>query len=312
MSQTSDLIWAERYRPATLDDCIIPASTKASLSEAVNNKNVINMLLYGPAGTGKTSACKAIANDLGADMLYINASLTRSIDVIRTDVVQFSSSASFTGAPKIVLLDECDGLTKDAQNSLKGVIEQFKNTRFFFTSNNVNDIIEPIRSRCSNINFRIGSDEKPKMASAFYRRVNKILQENSLEADKTVILELINRHFPDYRRILNELQAYSINGKIDIGILSVVHDEIFKPLINILREGNFPAMRNWVATNTHLTPREIFRKFYDECSEYFQNNYLPQLILTLSEYDYKASCSVDEEIVVAAALTDIMSGAVWK
>lgn len=306
-----NLVWNEKYRPHTLDDCILPEATKRSFREAIDSGNLSNLLLFGPAGTGKTSACRAVANEIGSDILYINASLERGIDTVQTKVTSFSSAASFTGAPKIVLLDEFDGLTSIAQNSLKGVIEEFTSTRFFFTSNHINKVAEAIRSRCVNVNFRISAEDKPKMATKFFKRVCYILDQEKITYDRAVIAQLINKYFPDFRRTLNELQAYALNGTIDVGILSAGVTTYFNSLVEIMKARDFRKLRGWVAENKHLDAHVIFRSFYDECYTYFLPGAVPNIVLILSDYEFKASQSVDPEIVTTAALTEIMTIAQW-
>lgn len=312
MSDIDRLIWAEAYRPKTIEDCILPAETKQMLAEAISSGDIPNMLMYGPAGTGKTSACRAIANELGADILYINASLERDLDTIRTRVVSFSSSVSFSGGLKIVLMDEFDGMMLVQQNALKGVIEEFTNARFFFTSNHVNKIIDPIKSRCVNINFKIDSKEKPKLASKFFKRVVSILKEREVSFDEKVVAQLVTKYFPDFRRTLNELQRYSVGGKIDAGILVEQDSESFKDLFSAMKDKNFTAVRKWVAINKDVDSQVLFRDLYDNGSDLFEPNCLPQLILILADYSFKATHSVDSEILVAAAMTEIMMTCKFK
>lgn len=312
MSDISMMVWSEFYRPTTIEECILPAETKKSLMEAIASGNVPHILMYGPAGTGKTSACRAIANELGADLMYINASLERSIDIIRNQVVSFSSSVSFSGGLKIVLLDEFDGMPPLQQNALKGVIEEFPNARFFFTSNHVNKIIDPIKSRCVNINFKIDNKEKPKLASKFFKRVTHILKERNVEFQTEVVAELVTKYFPDFRRTLNELQRYAISGKIDSGILLTHSSETFKELFNAIREKNFKDVRKWVASNTDIDPQVLFRDIYDNGNDLFEPSCLPSIILILADYSFKATHSVDAEILVTAAMTEIMLIAKFK
>lgn len=312
ISELDNLVWAEAHRPQKLDDCILPDATKRSLKEAVLSGNVPHLLMYGPAGTGKTSACRAIANELEADLMYINASLERSIDIIRTKVVAFSSSVSLSGGLKIVLLDEFDGMEQLQQNALKGVIEEFTNTRFFFTSNHVNKVIAPIKSRCVNISFAIPNEEKPKLASRFFKRVTAILNERGVEYEQPVVAELVTKYFPDFRRTLNELQRYAISGKIDSGILVNHSKESFNDLYKHMKAKNFIEVRKWVGQNSNVDAQVLFREFYDNGSELFTIDSLPSIVVILSDYGYKATHSVDSEILIVAAMVEIMVQADWK
>lgn len=312
-SEVENLIWAEAYRPKTIDECILPTETKKMLKEVTKaSVNIPNMLFYGPAGTGKTSACRAIANEIGADILYINASLERDLDVIRTTVVSFSSSVSFSGGIKIVLMDEFDGMTLIQQNALKGVIEEFTNARFFFTSNHVNKIIDPIKSRCVNLNFKIDAKDKPKLASNFFKRVVSILNEKNIKFEEKVVAQLVTKYFPDFRRTLNELQRYAIGGVIDAGILADSGSESFKDLFAAMKDKDFSLVRKWVAINKDIDSQVLFRDLYDNGSDMFEPSCLPNLILILADYSYKATHSFDSEILVSAAMTEIMMSCKFK
>lgn len=307
-----NLLWAEKYRPSTLDDMIISDDTKKMIRDSIAGGNIPNMVLYGSAGTGKTSVCRVIANELGADLLYINASMERSIDVIRDRVTSFSSTVSFSGGPKIVLLDESDGLTSLAQNSLKGVIEEFTSTRFFFTTNHINKIIDPIRSRCVNIAFKADAAEKPKLASKFFKRVCYILDQEQVKYQKPVVAELVTKYFPDFRRTLNELQRYSMGGEIDAGILANTAEQTFRELFSAMKEKDFTAVRKWVGTHSDVDPQILFREIYDQGFNLFQPACIPQIILILSDYSFKATHSIDAEILVAAFCVEVMVTAQWK
>lgn len=306
MSDIDTLIWAEQYRPSNIDECILPTQTKKALREAIDSGNIQHLLMFGPPGTGKTSACRAIANELQSDLMYINASLERSIDIIRNQVVSFSSSVSFSGGLKIVLLDEFDGMLSTQQNALKGVIEEFPNARFFFTSNHINKVIDPIKSRCVNINFKIDNKEKPLLASRFFKRVSHILKEKNVEFEPAVVAELVTKYFPDFRRTLNELQRYAVGGKIDSGILANQNAESFKDLFDAMRKSDFMAVRKWTASNSDIDPHVLFRDIYDNGNDLFDVKCLPQIILILADYSFKATHSVDPEILVTAAMTEIM------
>lgn len=307
-----NLVWAEKYRPTTLADVILPESTKKMIQEAISGNNIPNLLLHGSAGTGKTTICKVIANDLGADLLYINASLERSIDIIRDRVTSFSSSVSFSGGAKIVLFDESDGVTSISQNALKGVVESFTSTRFFFTTNHVNKVIDPIRSRCVNIGFNVDAVEKPKLASKFFKRVCYILDNEGVKYQKPVVAELVTKFFPDFRRTLNELQRYSMGGEIDAGILANTAEQTFSELFAAMKDKDFSTVRKWVGSHSDVDPQILFREVYDRGFDLFEPKCIPQIILILSDYGFKATHSVDAEILIAAFCVEIMVTAQWK
>lgn len=306
------IVWAERYRPKTLDDCILPAATKQQLKDMVNSGNITHLLMTGSAGTGKTTAARAIIADMGGEFLFINSSLENGIDTIRTKVMQYSSSVSLEGKPKFVLFDEFDGVSRNSQQALRGIIEEFKNIRFFFTGNYKNQIIDAIVSRTISIDFSIPSSERTKLQAQFFKRVVEILKTEKVEFEPKTVAELISKHFPDNRRILNELQRYSAGGKIDSGILIDQAKNNMAELITALKEKNFPEMRKWVSKNGDIEPQTIFRELYDMASEQMKPACIPQLVMTLADYGYKSTHSVDQEILMAAALTEVMAGVQWK
>lgn len=306
------IVWAERYRPKTLDDCILPAATKQQLKDMVNSGNITHLLMTGSAGTGKTTAARAIIADMGGEFLFINSSLENGIDTIRTKVMQYSSSVSLEGKPKFVLFDEFDGVSRNSQQALRGIIEEFKNIRFFFTGNYKNQIIDAIVSRTISIDFSIPNSERTKLQAQFFKRVVEILKTEKVEFEPKTVAELISKHFPDNRRILNELQRYSAGGKIDSGILIDQAKNNMAELITALKEKNFPEMRKWVSKNGDIEPQTIFRELYDMASEQMKPACIPQLVMTLADYGYKSTHSVDQEILMAAALTEVMAGVQWK
>ena len=306
------IVWCEKYRPSAVEDCILPSATKTQIKEMIQNGNVPHLLLAGSSGCGKTTGARAIINEMDGEMMFINASLESGIDTIRTKVMSFSSTVSLEGKPKFILFDEFDGLSRQAMESLRGIIEEFKNVRFFFTCNHRNRIIDAIISRTVELSFVIPAAEKSKLQSQFFKRVSEILKKESVEFDPKAVAELITKHFPDNRKILNELQRYSAGGRIDAGVLVDQSKSQFKDLVKILKDKNFTEMRKWVAKNTDIEPQSLFRELYDISSDEMHPNCIPQFIMTLADYGFKSTHSVDQEILVAAALTEVMASVQWK
>lgn len=303
----TEYLWVEKWRPKKIDDCILPDKQKKVFKEMIERGDLQNMLLCGSAGVGKTTVAKALCDEMGLDSLFINASLENGIDVLRTKISQFASTVSFTGKTKVVILDEADYTNPQSfQPALRGFIEEFsQNCRFIFTCNFKNRIIPPLHSRCSVIEFKIDKTEKPKVASAFFRRIVDILAQENVEADQKVVAKIIEKHFPDYRRILNELQKYSSSGKIDEGILVNLGEVNMNELVESLRSKDFKKMRNWVVNNLDNDPSTLFRKIYDTLLD--QVDQVPQLVLLLADYQYKAAFVADPEINLVACLTEIMA-----
>lgn len=308
----NEFIWAEEFRPKTIEDCILPDRIKNDLKNAIASGNIPNILAAGAPGCGKTSALKAIANEVGAELLYINASLERSVDVIRNRVTTFSSSVSLHGNSKIVLLDEFEGITQIASEGLKAVIEQFPQVRFFFTTNNSSRIIEAIKSRCVNIDFRFTKEDRVKMSAQFFKRVTGILEQKNVQYSKRVVAEVVNQYFPDFRRTLNELQRHAASGVISDEILAGTSRQSFDDLIGFVKEKNFPEVRKWVAQNSGLDVNSLAREFYDRSSEEMIPSSVPQIILILTDYMVKANNTVDMEILLTAMLVEIMVSVEWK
>jgi DNA polymerase III delta prime subunit len=302
----SEKVWAEAARPKTVAECILPDSVASMITSAIENNSLQHLILSGPPGTGKTSICNAIANDMDADLLSINCGLTPSIDVIRSSVVSFSSSVSLNGGIKIVLFDEADSLSNQAFMSLKGVIEEFSNTRFFFTTNSLSKIIPAIQSRALLIDFNAQASDKPKLASKMFKRVLGILTTNNIEFDKAVVAQIVNKFFPDFRKTLNELQRYSATGKIDSGILLGSSKETFSELLTGIKNKDFKVVRRWVGENADIEMQTLFRDFYDNSSDYFKPETIPQIILLMSDYGYKSTAAVDQTITLMAAMIEIM------
>ena len=307
-----EFLWVEKYRPRKLDDCILPASQKSIFKEMLAKGEIQNMLLCGGAGMGKTTVARALCEELQTDYIIINGSEESGIDVLRTKIKQFASAVSFSGRPKVVILDEADYLNPNStQPALRAFIEEFSsNCRFILTCNFKNRIIPPLHSRTAVIEFKLPKSEKPKIAAAFFKRVNEILEIEKIDADGKVIAKVIEKHFPDYRRILNELQRYSASGKIDEGIFTNLGESNMQELITTLKEKDWKKMRTWVVNNIDTDPQTIFRKLYDTlCEEVVQ---IPQLVLLLADYQYKSAFCADQEINLVACLTEIMAAVEFK
>ena len=310
LKMREEFLWVEKYRPKTIEDCILPTETKKIFIDFVNNKEISNLLLCGTSGVGKTTVARALCNELGADFILINGSEERNIETLRVKIKQFASTVSLTtdGGPKIVILDEADYLNpQSTQPALRGFIEEFsKNCRFIFTCNYKNRIIEPLHSRCSVIDFTIKADQKPQIASGIYQRILDILTKESVEYNEKVVVEIVNKFFPDIRRMLNEIQKYSASGKIDSGILANLNDKDLNDLLGFLKEKEFSKMRKWVALNIHNDPQNLYRKLYDSFFTKFENNSIPQAIILLSDYTYKSAFVADQEVNMVACLTELM------
>jgi DNA polymerase III delta prime subunit len=303
------LLWTEKYRPQTVEKCILPDRLKKPFQEYVNQKTIPNLLLSGGAGVGKTTIAKALCNEVGCDFLVINGSDESGIDTFRVKIKNYASSMSLSGGRKVIIIDEADYLNPNStQPALRNAIEEFAgNCSFIFTCNYKNRIIEPLHSRCAVIDFGLKNGEKAKMASAFFKRIQSILQSESVDYDDAVIAELIKKHFPDFRRIINELQRYSQFGKIDTGILSQIGDVSIAELVKNLREKDFGAIRKWVASN-EIDANTLFRKVYDTMYEFIKPQSIPQAVMVLADYQYKAAFVADQEINTVACLTELMVG----
>ena len=311
---SNEYLWCEKYRPTTIDECVLPAGMKATFKEFIDSGELPNFLFAGGAGVGKTTVAKALCNEVGAEYLFINGSEESGIDVLRGKIKNFASSVSLTDAKKVVILDEADYLNPNStQPALRGFIEEFSNNcRFIFTCNFKNRIIEPLHSRCAVIEFKIDNTEKPKVAAQFFKRVLMILKTESIEHDPKVVAELISKHFPDYRRVLNELQRYSVSGKIDSGVLVNVGEESYAALVKSLKAKAFNEVRTWVGKNSDIESTELFRKLYDKSIDLMEPASVPQLVLILAEYQFKAAFVADREINTMAALTEIMAQVKFK
>lgn len=306
----NEFLWVEKYRPQIIADVILPSHIKATFEDIVNGGELHNMLLTGTAGLGKTTVAKALCNELDLDYLLINGSEEGNIDTLRNKIKQFASTVSLQGGYKVVILDEADYLNpQSTQPALRGFIEEFSgNCRFILTCNFKNRIIEPLHSRCSVIEFNIAKKDMPPLLSDFMKRVEYILKAEGIEYDPQVIADLIMKHMPDWRRVLNELQRYSTSGNIDTGILVSVSETSINDLMLHIKHKDFKRMRQWVADNMDTEPASIFRKIYDNMYDYIDPKSIPQLVLILADYQYKNAFVADHELNLVACLTEIMAG----
>jgi DNA polymerase III delta prime subunit len=304
-----EFLWVEKYRPSKIDECILPKNLKETFKQFVQTGELPNFLFCGTAGVGKTTVAKALCNEIGAEYLLINGSEESGIDVLRTKIKSFASTVSLTDSKKVVILDEADYLNPNStQPALRAFIEEFSNNcRFIFTCNFKNRIIEPLHSRCSVVDFKIENAEKQEIAASFFKRTMGILKQENIEADQKVVAELVTKHFPDWRRVLNELQRYSVSGKIDAGILVNITEDSFKELVKHMKEKNFTEVRKWVAKNGDSETINIFKQLYNTASENMESASIPQLVLILADYQYKAAFVADHELNLMAALTEVMA-----
>ena len=304
---SESFLWVEKYRPKTIDDCILPDRLKKPFQEYVNSKEIPNLMLTGSAGVGKTTVAKAMCDEIGINHLYINASENRGIDVLRTTIRGYASTVSLTGGKKVIILDESDYLTGEAQAALRGAIEEFsKNCTFICTCNFKSKLIDALHSRCSVIDFALKNDEKPKMAMQLMKRMEYILTQEGVTYDKAVVAKIIEKFFPDYRRTLNELQRYSSSGNLDAGIVAQLSDvRKIGDLVKHLKDKDFGSMRKWCAANSDIEPARIYRKVYDSLYEYFKPQSIPQAVVIISKYQYQAAFVADQEINLVACLTEL-------
>ena len=310
MIMRNEFLWVEKYRPKTIEDCILPTNIKKTFQDFLNKGEIPNMLLAGPAGCGKTTVAKALCNELGVDFYVINGSDEgRFLDTVRNTAKNFASTVSLcsTAKHKVIIIDEADNTTNDVQLLLRAFIEEFSsNCRFIFTCNFKNKILEPLHSRTTVVEFGIGGKHKPAIAALFFKRLQEILATESVEYDNKVLVELINKHFPDWRRVLNECQRYSSSGKIDSGILATFSDVKVNDLVKKLKEKDFPEVRKWVVNNLDNDTSVLLRRIYDACYDSMVPNSIPAAVLTLAKYQYQMAFVADQEINMLACLTEIM------
>lgn len=315
MVKQDEFLWVEKYRPQTIEECILPNDIKSTFREFITNGDMPNLLLSGTAGTGKTTVAEALCRELGYTSLVVNGSLDRNLDTLRNEIASFASTVSFEGGKKCVILDEADYLNPNSfQPALRGFIEQFsKNVRFILTCNFKHRIIEPIHSRTTLIDFRTSQKDTPALMSELMKRILSILEQEEVEVKSPkIVAELIKKHYPDNRRILNELQRYSAGGVIDEGILANLTESNVKTLMSHLKDRDFGKMRQWVVDNIDSDPVRIFRTIYDNMHDYLVPSSIPQIVLLIADYQYKQSFVADREINLVAFLTEVMVEAEWK
>ena len=309
-----DFLWVEKYRPRCIDECVLPNNLKETLKEFVSQGDIPNLILSGGPGVGKTTAAKAMLDELGLTYMFINGSEESGIDVLRTKIKNFASTVSLHGGRKYLILDEADYLNaQSTQPALRGFIEEFhKNCGFILTCNYKNRIIPALQSRCSVIEFSIPKSEKQKLAGEFFNRIKLILDEEEIKYEPKAVAELINKFFPDWRRVLNELQRYSVSGKIDDGILVDISEVNIKELMHFMKNKEFTNVRKWVVENLSNDPTRLFRRLYDNLYNYVDGSSIPHVVVILGEYQYKAAFVADQEINTLACLTEIMSRGKFK
>jgi len=313
MLMSEHFVWVEKYRPKTIADTILTPELKATFQQFVNQENIPNLLLSGSAGVGKTTVARAMLEELGCDYIVINGSMNGNIDTLRNEIRNFASTVSMSGGRKYVIIDEADYLNANStQPALRNFMEEYsKNCGFIMTCNFKNKIIDPLQSRCSVIDFKIAKKDLPELAKQFLKRICAILDKENVEYDKAVIVEVIKKHFPDWRRIINELQRYSATGKIDSGILVNFQEVTLNKLMGLLKEKDYTNMRKWVAENIDTDANELFRKIFDQTSKYITKDSVPLCVLLIGKYQYQHAFVADPEINIVCFLTELMVEASW-
>tara|TARA_B110000977_G_scaffold42889_1_gene58042 strand:+ start:390 stop:1325 length:936 start_codon:yes stop_codon:yes gene_type:complete len=309
-----DFLWVEKYRPKTIEECVLPDALKQTLLEFISKGDIPNLILSGGPGVGKTTAAKAMLDELGLTYMFINGSEESGIDVLRTKIKNFASTVSLHGGRKYLILDEADYLNpQSTQPALRGFIEEFhKNCGFILTCNYKNRLIPPLHSRCSVVDFTVPKSEKKELAEQFFRRVMNVLVVEEVKFEPKAVAEVINKFFPDWRRVLNELQRYSVSGKIDAGILVDISEVNIKELMQSMKQKEFTNVRKWIVNNIDNDPTRLFRRLYDNLYDYMDGSSIPHVVVILGEYQYKAAFVADQEINMLACLTEIMSRGKFK
>mgnify|MGYP003116349653 FL=1 len=307
-------LWVEKYRPTNVDECILPNNLKQTFKEFVKQKTIPNLILSGGAGVGKTTIANAMINEIGATSMMINGSEESGIDILRTKIKNFASTSSLEGGRKYLILDESDYLNpQSTQPALRGFMEEFhKNCGFILTCNYKNRLIEPLHSRCSGVDFKIPKGEINKLCTQFFKRVKSILDEEAVKYDDKVILELITKYFPDWRRTLNELQKYSVSGQIDSGILVNLSEVNINELMDALKNNEFTTVRKWIVNNLDNDPSRMFRLFYDSLYDYLDGSTIPHAVIIIGDYSYKSAFVADQEINMLACMTELMGAVKFK
>ena len=309
-----DFLWVEKYRPKTIEECVLPDALKQTLSEFISKGDIPNLILSGGPGVGKTTGAKAMLDELGLTYMFINGSEESGIDVLRTKIKNFASTVSLHGGRKYLILDEADYLNaQSTQPALRGFIEEFhKNCGFILTCNYKNRLIPPLHSRCSVVDFTIQKSEKKELAEQFFKRVMNVLVVEDVKFEPKAVAEVINKFFPDWRRVLNELQRYSVSGRIDAGILVDISEVNIKELMQSMKQKEFTNVRKWIVNNIDNDPTRLFRRLYDNLYDYMDGSSIPHVVVILGEYQYKAAFVADQEINMLACLTEIMARGKFK
>ena len=309
-----DFLWVEKYRPKTISECVLPSGLKQTLSEFISKGDLPNLILSGGPGVGKTTAAKAMIEELGLTYMMINGSEESGIDTLRVKLKNYASTVSLHGGRKYLILDESDYLNaQSTQPALRGLIEEFhKNCGFILTCNYKNRLIPPLHSRCSVVDFTIQKSEKKELAEQFFKRVMDILVAEDIKFEPKAVAEVINKFFPDWRRVINELQRYSVSGRIDAGILVDISEINIKELMRFMKDKEFTNVRKWIVNNIDNDPTRLFRRLYDNLYDYMDGSSIPHVVVILGEYQYKAAFVADQEINTLACLTEIMSRVKFK